>query len=629
MANEVFEGLTKDERTALLKAISTKQKREKSQRKKLSKSDKDAQVKKWTTFYRRNIETYATERLKIRLKPFQYLMLHLMGISQVFFAICSRGLSKTFITALFAVIKCLLYPYTLVVITASTLDQGAKMVREKIDLELCDKLSPVLKWMKDNDLITINIARDNVKVTFFNNSIIRVLPPEDSSRGSRASVLIYEECRLLKKRDVDSIFEPMMQPRQAQYLNLPQYQDEDGEVKKEYIEEGISIYITSARYKVEWFWTMFKQCVKNMYCDNKVPYNIFAGDIFMAIKYGLKTRGDWAKIQSSVNDLDLRMEYLNEMIGEIEDAYFTHQNFINCQKLRKAFYPATNLQINTSNYKRYRKKYTNETRILVVDFAMSNTVKGSDETDNTVIGCMSGVYKNKYISRSLEYMETIGGGESELTNKRIHELFWDYKADYIILDQRSGGEVYYNNLTKPFVHPERSRDYWNPHGFSVSREDNIHFLKDNKIQDLIQRTVDKESINCIIPVIGTPDFNSRMWQNLSLSMRDNKLKLLIDDVEYRQDIETTKEYLEADPNERMRIMLPYVQTNMLVHEGINLKQKWNEGKLKLYEPRNGTKDRMVALGYGNEFFNLLENKLSKREEEGEFTEDSWKDIMIV
>lgn len=629
MANEVFEGLTKDERTALVKAIQLKQKREKHKKTKLSGTEKKEQIKRWTTFYRRNLDIYAEERLKIRLKPFQTIMLHLMGVSQVFFAICSRGLSKTFTVGLFAVCKCLLYPYTWVVITASSLDQGGKMVREKIRMELCGKLSPVLKWMYESGLIKITISRDNVKVEFWNGSYIQVLPPEETARGNRASILIFEECRLLKKHDIDSIFNPMMQPRQAQYLNLPLYQYADGTVKPQYIEEGISIYITSARYKIEWFWAMFKQCVVDMYCNSRVPYNVFAGDIFMAIKYGLKTRGDWSKIQATTNELDLRMEYLNEMIGEIENAYFTHQMFANCQKLSKAFYPPTSLEINMDRYKPFRVKTKNEVRILVVDFAMSNAVKGSEETDNTVIGCMSGLYHNKHIIRSLEYMETVGGGESEKTNQRIHELFWDYHADYIILDQRSGGEVYYNNLTKPFKHPQRSAEFWDSHGFSVSREDNIHFLKDSKVQDLIQRTVDKESINCVIPVIASPDFNSRMWQNLALTMRDNKLKLLVDDIEYKQQVETTQKYLQADSEERMRMLLPFVQTTFLVNEGINLKQKWTEGKLKLFEPRSGTKDRMVALCYGNEFFNTLENKLSKRDEEDDFSEDSWADLMVV
>ena len=66
------------------------------------------------------MDIYAQERLRINLRPFQAIMIHLMGISQVFFAICARASAKTFTVALFAVCKCMLYPDTEVVITAST-----------------------------------------------------------------------------------------------------------------------------------------------------------------------------------------------------------------------------------------------------------------------------------------------------------------------------------------------------------------------------------------------------------------------------------------------------------------------------------------------------------------------------
>ena len=56
---------------------------------------------------------------------------------------------------------------------------------------------------------------------------------------------------------------------------------------KDYYEEGISIYITSARYKAEWYWRLFKNVVIESFTNRKVPYNFFAADIFVSLKYGL------------------------------------------------------------------------------------------------------------------------------------------------------------------------------------------------------------------------------------------------------------------------------------------------------------------------------------------------------
>lgn len=60
----------------------------------LTKEQKRKNTIRWCTFYRRNINLYAQRHLLIKLHPFQHIMLYLMGVSQVFFAICSRGLSK-------------------------------------------------------------------------------------------------------------------------------------------------------------------------------------------------------------------------------------------------------------------------------------------------------------------------------------------------------------------------------------------------------------------------------------------------------------------------------------------------------------------------------------------------------
>lgn len=51
-------------------------------------------IKKWCTRWRRNWEIFVDEVFQIKLYPIQKIMVHLMGISDVFFAICTRGASK-------------------------------------------------------------------------------------------------------------------------------------------------------------------------------------------------------------------------------------------------------------------------------------------------------------------------------------------------------------------------------------------------------------------------------------------------------------------------------------------------------------------------------------------------------
>ena len=417
---------------------------------------------------------------------------------------------------------------------------------------------------------------------------------------------------------------PMLHPRQSMYLQKDEYSQDPV-----YQEEGISIYITSARYKSEWYWRLFKRVVEESFMNAKVAYNFFAADIFISLKYALKTWGEWAKIKKTTNDLDVRAEYLNEVIGEAENAYFPHELLRKCQKLRKAFRPPTDIELVNGEVIAFRDKKVNETRILAVDFAFSATTNKYEANDNTVIECISGFYDKGEMVCNLEHLETLSGGNSELTQKRIRELFYDYKADYLIMDLRSGGENYYNELTKPYEHPVRNKDAWDKSGFCVVTDMNMHFLADAKINELLGRKVDPNAKPVIIPVQGNSDFNDAMWRNLHKAMVDNKMRLLISDTEFDGELVKRKDYYKMTNTERMREKLPFVQTELLVQEAISLRQEIREGKIKLKEPRSFTKDRIVTLAYGNMFFNKLENKLSKEDQQEEFDDSDWQNIILV
>lgn len=604
--------------------IRQKRDTEKSITKQITDEQRKEQVKKWTTFYRRNWDIYAEERLRIRLRPFQRVMLYMIGISNVWFGVCSRGTSKTFIVGLAAVIKCLLYPYSEVVLTAVTIDQAGKMVDEKIKRELIDKLSPVLKYMYDRGDIIISSSKDRITIDFFNGSKLFVAPPVDSSRGLRSCFTIFEECRLLKKGDVDSIFGPMPRPRQAVFLQKDEYSQD-----KDYLEEHISIYITSARYKNEWWYRLFKKVVEESFTDTKVMYNFFAADIFNSLKYGLKTEADWSRAKKTTSEIDIRMEYLNEALGEIEDAYFQLELMKKCQKLHQAFRPINDTDIAIGKTFTNREKKDNEIRILAIDFAFTNTTNNSQANDNTVIECISGFYNKGEIVRNLDYLETHEGGESELTQRRIRELFQDYQADYIVMDEKSGGSIHYNNLTKEYKHPARSSKDWDERGLCVCLDIHKQFVPEAKVNDLYNRRIDPNAKQIIIPVQGSTDFNDLMWRSLRMNMVDNKVRLLIDDLEFDTELSERKDYFQMSSEDKMIEKLPYVQTEFLVNEAINLKQELREGKIKLKEPRSSTKDRIVTLAYGNLFFDKLENIMSKEDQRDDFNEDDWSNIIII
>jgi len=606
--------------------ISRRKKKESNRPKRISEEKEKEQIKKWTTFYRRNINLYCSEGLKINLYPFQHIMLYLMNLSMVFVCIASRGISKSFLLAVFATARCMIYPRYKVVIVSTTISQG-KIIVEKIEKELCKGLSPILGYLYDHGQIKFKYDSEQISVKFlFNDSEILVLPPIDSSRGHRASLIIYDEFRLLKRGALESIFEGMLETRRSLFTTKPEYRD-----NPMYVEEAMSCYISSSGYKTDWLWTLLKQTVTETFNNKNVKHNFFAGDIYLAMLHNLKSKAEYFKQRGNMSETNFKIEYLNEVIGESEDAYYTLEQFKRNQILRHAFRPPTEDEFMGQIDLKNVKKKEHEIRMLAIDFAFA-TQTGGTANDNTVIHCLSFHPHDDIFMRNVDYTEKHAGSETDRAQLRIRELFQDYQADYIVMDLRNGGEVMYNDITKEYIHPVRSGRYWNKRGFTVVKDMELNIVASNKIDDLVQRTVDPNAIPCIIPITATAEQNSNIWQELQRRLRNNEIRFLIDEIELEQivtDGSSAKWWMQLTSTERMLHKLPYIETASLIFEAINLSHVWNNGLLKLIEPRSGTKDSIVALAYGNYIGTLLENKYAKNMSSTEFDINEWADALGI
>ena len=90
----------------------------------------------WGSYYRENIDVFVEEYLQLDfLKWFQMMLLVMMNRARVFLWIAARGMGKSFLIAIFAVVRCILYPGTKVVITSGTRGQSINVL-EKIQTEL-------------------------------------------------------------------------------------------------------------------------------------------------------------------------------------------------------------------------------------------------------------------------------------------------------------------------------------------------------------------------------------------------------------------------------------------------------------------------------------------------------------
>lgn len=572
-----------------------------------------ANVKKWVSRYRRNWDLFVDEVLQIKLFPIQKMKIHMMGKGDFYFDISTRGTAKSFDVGLGAICAFCLYPYSEIVITASTISQASRLVEKKIRDEIIKKLSPYLLYMYSKEYILI--YKSNTESGGFtienklNGSTINVLPCLDTARGPRATMVVFEEARLLKKSLVDSVFIPMLHTRPAKFLLDSKYQTSRW-LKHE---SGKTIYITSARYKFEWFWREFKNVVVGYYTSKHETYIPFAQDIFSAIDEGIRTWADYRKNKKSMSRLDFDMEILNMVLGETEKSFFTYKEFKENQILSKAFVPPKLIDVFSNTDLGNEKPKDTEIRLIGIDYAFANNNSGGTKNDATQIMCMSLHWKDSYFERHVDYIEKHEASDSIGANNRCRELAWDYSMGaefYVVPDNRNGGETLFNRMTMPWEHPTRG-NRWDKRGFTIANDNDLHVVSDNKLKDLKNRTVDNNAVPCIIPVIGTPELNSACWSALKKNLEMNNIKFLMSADEKQTQLEDSGEYYKMTSEEFADVIYPYIMTENLMQEAVGLNCEIRDNKIKLYESGQNTKDLIVLLSYLNYIADKIENSWNK------------------
>ena len=542
------------------------------------------------------------------------------GVSDFVMAICSRGLSKTWMCGVVAMAISDLYPYSEIVITSSTVNQANK-VAEKILNEIIKKNSEVLLYKYNKEYI-VKTQRDD-GWTFenkLNGSTIRVLAALDSSRGARATFILYEEARLIKNSIIQSVFRPMAHPRQAKFLENPIYGQ-----NKRWLEDTKNVYISSACYRFEWLYTLWRKTFTNIFKDKETKYNIFAGDIYTSMANGLKTIGDFNRAKKTSTDDAFRMEDLNEFIGSSEDAFFNYQQFKEAQVLTQCFRPLTPEQVIMGDTVDFPDKEENEVRLVVADFAFTET-KGANESDFTQFICMSGHWRKDRFERHIDYMETWPANDDDGAVQRLKELYWDYQADYVTPDARNGGENIIVQFSKPSPNESRGSN-WLCRGFGMCDIPQYHVATKEKLDFYRSRAVDQDCIPCLIPFIGSASVNTAYWRSTKRALDRKMFKMLVSMQDKQDELENNGRYFQMTSEQLAEEVAPFGQGDMLVKEAVELKKEIKNDQIHLTAPRSGHRDRIVTCAMGMLIFDKIEDEWNKQATDN--TEENIDEMQLV
>ena len=564
----------------------------------------------WGTFFKRNMHRFVMDYLKISLYEYQAIAIYMMGISNLICIIASRNDAKSFIVAVYAVARCLLYKGTKFRIGAFTEKQAKLIVSEKIMDELCD-WSPILK----KEIEDYSVRNNDIFVKFRNGSKITVFVANENARGLRSNAICREETRQIKKKIEDSVISPFQTPRKPKYMFRNEYKN-----NKDLKEQPVDIYISSSWYDDgNWMWDIAKQALDAMKKHNGGL--MLAFDESIAIKHELKTIEQLIKEKSKQDPATWKIEFLNLKLRDSVSSYFTYKMLINRQVLKQVFYPRTTMDFKLGKKNKYAiPKLDNEIRVISNDIAF---VAGS-QNDNSVYSCIRAIPESVTYStdsnsveltqgyrRLYPYIESNQIGDTTLQAIRIRQLYEDFNADYIVIDSRNGGLQIVYSLQKVLYDEERGVEY-KP----------LKVMNNDEYAKVCQNENAKP---CIFVINATQSLNSDIAISFRKNLNENRIEFLTNlNVARESILNKNQEYINSLKDDAVKqnyFEMPFLETQLMINECAELQYEKmpQTGIIKIYEHGNKRKDRYTSCSYGSYFIDKLELDLSHPEEQYDYS----------
>lgn len=562
----------------------------------------------WITFYRRNIPVFVEHYLGLSLHWYQIIWLYILNSFKTIVIIAGRASAKSYAIAIFSCAKCILYPGTKIVVASGTKGQAGLIVKEKIQKELLPNSENLRR-----EIHKVKDSANEIEVTFHNGSSLVVVVGNDNALGHRSTILIFEEFKLFKKHVVDKVLKPFQMTRPVPFRKNEECEQYGVKYRDniDFEEESTNIYISSAAPTSHWMGKLLKDTIKSKYTDNLSC--MLATDYSITLKHGIKTRNDLIEAKRTTDPITWRVEYENEMLREGANAYFSYGLLTKTQTNKKAFYPRRIDDVkNKRKNPHFIPKQNGEIRVLSCDMAF---IERANKNDNSAFTCIralpeSSTYESHSVDgKSIEvkngyrrippYIEANPGSDVDKQAIRIKQLYYDFDADYLVLDTRNGGLMVYDRLAKVLYDEERDCEYpaW----------------KCMNDPDIAKRVNVTGAIENVFAINASKKLNNDIAVILRGVFESNMIDLLVNFDEAKDTLESNiPEYVASpDPDVMLFYERPYLETQALVNEMMSLEYTRDEqtGIITLYETGGNTKDRYVSLAYGNYFINLLEQEL--------------------
>ena len=518
---------------------------------------------------------------KLKFYFYQRVFLRAAMRYKYVYMVFPRAYSKSFLSVMVLMCRCVLYPRCKLFITSGGKEQAAGIVKEKVD-EICT-LVPAFQRELDMRPGKTRQSKDYCIFMFKNGSYMDNIAARESSRGKRRHGGLVEECVGVDGTILSEVIIPTMN---VSRLCM------DGTMQPNETLNKSQIFVTTAGWKGTFAYDKLIQFLVWMVTEPEKAI-IMGGTwrIPVLVKLLDKTFLQDLKKDGTFNEASFDREYESKWSGTIEDAFFNGDAFDKNRILQKP-------------------EYEHSGRSSVQSFYVISADIGRKGCDT--VACVFKVTPQSMGAavKSLVNIYTFSDEHFENQAIQLKKLYYKYKARRLVIDGNGLGIGLVDYMVKTQTDPVTNDVYPD---FGVYNDEEQYYKK--------YRTDHTEDGAMYIVKANAP-INTEAHSNAQVQLTSGKVKLLIDERVAKSKLLGTKVGQNMKPEERAEYLKPFTLTSILKDEMLNLREE-NEGVniiLKQYN-KGIRKDKFSAFEYGLYYIKQEEENKKKKKK---FNAADWK-----
>ena len=503
---------------------------------------------------------------------YQRVFLRIAMRHQYVYAVFPRAYSKSFLSIMTLMIRCILYPKCKLFVTSGGKEQAAGIMKEKVQ-EICN-LIPAFKqeidWTRGKTLE----GKDYAKYVFQNESYFDNIAARESSRGKRRHAGVIEECVGVDGQILSEVIIPTMNISRMCM---------DGSTHPEEQLNKSQLYITTAGYKNTYPYDKLIQfLVWQIVKPEKAMIMGGTYKIPVLVKLLDKNFVKDLKMDGTFNESSFAREYESKWSGTVEDAFFNSESFDRNRILKQPEKEASG-------------------RIGKGGFYVLSMDVGRKGCDSVVCVFKVTPQPQGVSLKQLVNIFTLSDEHFEDQCIKVKKLFYKFKAKRLVIDGNGLGIGLLDYLVKPQIDPDTNELFPD---FGVYNDEDGYYKK--------YRTQNCEQ-DALYVIKANAPINTEAHANAQTQLSSGKVKMLIDERVAKTKLLGTKVGQNMTPEERAEYLKPFTLTSILKEEMMNLREETEGVNIILKQANRGIrKDKFSAFEYGLYYIKHEEDNKKKK-----------------